>query len=349
MMPPLNLALVTGAAGFVGRRLCRDLNARGVRVRALDLAEAPGPWDEIHAHDLTRPLDLAPVLAEVDTVFHLAGLAHSSLIGSLAQAAYRELNVEATRHLVAAATRCGVARFLFLSSVKALGEGDQGLLDDDSPPRPTSDYGRSKLEAEQIVLEAGRRTGMHVAVIRSALIYGAGVKGNLREMVEAVTAGRFPPLAETGNRRSLIDVRDVTTALWLAATEPAANGRAYIVTDGQLYSTRRILDAIRRGLNRSSPRLAVGPRLLRPLARLGDLLSRATRRAAPYNSDRHARLFGSAAYRGAAIARELGFQPRYVLEDVAGDMIASAARESRASIAAAASHEHTAAQHDETD
>lgn len=321
MSRPIERALVTGAAGFVGRWLCRDLRERGVWVRALDLAQQPGPWDEFHQCDLRRPAGIGSAVAGVDTVFHLAGLAHSALQGAHATAAYRELNVDATRHLVAAADQAAVARLVMMSSVKALGEGEHGPVDDDTPANPTTDYGRSKLEAERIVLDSAGRKGRHAAVIRSALVYGPGVKGNLRAMCEAVAAGRFPPLAETGNRRSLIDVRDVVAALWLVASRPEACGKAYIVTDGQDYSTRRILDAMRQALGLGSPRLALGPRTLKPLAILGDAVARATRRPAPYDSGRHTRLFGSAEYRGPAIARDLGFTPRFTLEAVAGDLM----------------------------
>ncbi|MDY0110142.1 MAG: NAD-dependent epimerase/dehydratase family protein [Candidatus Krumholzibacteria bacterium] len=325
MAPPVNSALVTGAAGFVGRWLCADLTQRGVSVRALDLAGAEGPWDRFYAIDLTQVDDLRPAVDGVDAVFHLAGLAHTSLAGARGAAAYRALNVEATRRLVGAAVAAGVPRFVLLSSVKAVGEAAAGVLTDESPPQPTTDYGCTKREAETIVLAAAAASGLHAAVLRSALIYGPGVKGNLREMIDAVAAGRFPPLAETGNRRSLVDVRDVAAALWLVATEPAANGRAYILTDGQVYSTRRILEAIRRGLGRRPPRWALGPALLKPVAVMGDGLSRLIGRDAPYSSERHERLFGSAEYGGAAIARELGFRPRWVLETAARELVAGQA------------------------
>lgn len=322
MTDQVKLALVTGAAGFVGRWLCEELRSHGVRVRSLDKVAGPGPWEIVHEIDLTQDVDLDPALTGVDTVFHLAGLAHSSLSGARAKAAYHELNVMSTRRLVDAAVRSGVSRFVLMSSVKVLGEGDRGVLGDDGQPLPTSEYGLSKLQAEQIVLDAATRSGLHAAVVRSALVYGPNVKGNLGEMIQAVVARRFPPLAETGNCRSLVDVRDVAKALWSVASSPAANGRAYVVTDGQDYSTRRILTAIYNGLGRRPPRFSLPPEMLKTLAILGDVFFKVTGRMAPYSSERHARLFGSAAYRGAAIGQELGFRPRFTLEDAAAGMVA---------------------------
>jgi nucleoside-diphosphate-sugar epimerase len=318
--PAIERVLVTGAGGFVGRWVCQDLARRGLWVSALDRVEAEGPWDQFHCCDLAGDTSLDSALADIDTVVHLAGLAHSDLPGEQAAAAYHEANVHATERLVDGVRARGVRRLVMMSSVKAISEGEHGPIHDDTPPAPTSEYGRSKRAAELIVLAAGRRAALHVAIIRSALVYGPGVKGNLRAMCDAVAAGRFPPLAETGNRRSLVDVRDVATALWLAAVRPEANGRAYIVTDGESYSTRRILDAIRLALGRDRPPIAIGPRALAPLAWAGDVMRRITCRAVPYDRRRHAKLFGSADFRCDGIVRDLGFRRRYTLEDVAGDL-----------------------------
>ncbi|MCZ7655575.1 MAG: NAD-dependent epimerase/dehydratase family protein [Rhodocyclaceae bacterium] len=93
-----------------------------------------------------------------------------------------------------------------------------------------------------------RNTSMHVVNLRLAMVYGHGGRGNLERMARGIRAGWFPPLPDSGNRRSLVHVEDVVAAMGMVAQAPAANGRTYIVADPKAYSGREIYDAIRRGL-----------------------------------------------------------------------------------------------------
>ena len=103
-------------------------------------------------------------------------------------------------------------------------EEDQG--------EPEGIYGKTKREAELILLEIGRQSGMQVSIVRPSLVYGQGVKGNLRLMLSWIEKGWFPPLPEVNNRRSMIHVDDLVRALLLVAGDDRANGEIYIATDG---------------------------------------------------------------------------------------------------------------------
>jgi len=178
--------LVTGAAGFVGARLCGAL-AQRVRVRALLRQGVAGPWSESVVADLTTGVP-GDATEGVDTIFHLAGRTHAVDESGGDEGSYRAVNVEGTRALLERAREAGVRRFVFTSSVKAIGEGGE-TVDDDTLPRPNSAYGRTKLEAERIVLEGGYVP--EAVVLRPSLVYGAGVKGNLHNMIAAIDGGRF--------------------------------------------------------------------------------------------------------------------------------------------------------------
>jgi len=315
----IRAALVTGASGFVGRALCARLHEAGVHVRALSFASEPGPWDEEIVADLTGSVDLAPILDGIDTVFHLAGLAHADLRGTTAHRAYEALNVNATRTLLDGAVAAGVARLVFMSSVKVIGEGGPEACDDETPPCPTTEYGRTKLAAEELVTAAGREHELHVAVLRSVLIYGPGMKGNLQDMRDAIARNRFPAIPETGNRRSLVDVRDVAEALWLAAIRDEANGRRFIVSDGEAYSTRRIYRALAAAAGKSVSGSGWPVWLMGLAARLGDFGEALLGRTLPYDGTRHRKLFGSAEFRNDGIVETLKFQPRFTLETALND------------------------------
>ncbi len=310
--------LVTGAAGFIGRRLCQRLKDEGVTVRALLRRPAEGPWQEQVVADLTAPVpeDLA---RGVDVVFHLAGKAHALAETKQDEAEYRAINVEGTRRLLEAAVDGGARGFIFFSSVKAVGEGGKRCLDESADLPAETPYGRSKREAERLVLE--HEALLHRVVLRPSMVYGPTRKGNLPRMVEAVARNRFPPLPEVGNRRSMIHVDDVVEAALLAARDPAAHGATYILTDGQDYSTRQIYEWILEALGRPVPRWSVPLAPLRLAARVGDLIGAVRGRRFFFDRDALEKLTGSACYDSSRIERELGFEPCRTLRQTLPEIV----------------------------
>jgi UDP-glucose 4-epimerase len=330
---------VAGGSGFIGVKLVHALLSRGDDLVVLTRAPRnrqrlwPGGSVTCHRVDLTEgDGNLAEVCRGVDTVFHLAGHAHASDQDNPdAERLHRETTVRGTESLLEAAAKAGVRRFIFLSSVKAMSEGSEDCLDEATPVAATTAYGRAKLEAERLVLAAGREHSMHVCVLRLPLVYGPGNKGNIPRMIEAIDRGRFPPLPEVHNRRSMVHVDDVVKALLLTAESPAANGQVYIVTDEQVYSTREIYAAICRALGRRLPTWNVPAWLLRAGGRLGDALESITGRRMPVNHATLEKLLSSAWYSSDKIRRELGFRPTHTLYKALPQMIA----EHRASVRSA--------------
>ncbi|MDZ7620965.1 MAG: NAD-dependent epimerase/dehydratase family protein [Candidatus Competibacteraceae bacterium] len=310
--------LVTGGTGFVGRRLVAVLRERGARVRALARPASTIPTDwkgmEIARGDLADAASLRQACAGMETVFHAAGYAHAE--GDTPEFAARHwaINAEGTFRLLDAAITAGVKRFVFVSSVKAVGEPGPRCVDERWDAPPETPYGRAKRAAEERVLAVGRETGMHVVNVRPALIYGPGMKGNLPRLIQAVRRWWFPPLPETGNRRSLVHVDDLAQALLLAAAQPAAAGQTYFVTDGRPLSGRELYVVLRRALGRSAPRWAVPATMLWAVADLADgarlLLGRRDRKARATLD----KLLGWACYDSDRIAETLGYRPVWDLE-----------------------------------
>jgi nucleoside-diphosphate-sugar epimerase len=309
--------LVSGATGFIGRTLCHRLRQEGIRVRALARSAATGdaPWDEAVAADLTGPLPPG-TMRDVDCVFHLASKVHALSEVSEDPDEYQGLNVDGTRRLIEAATLVGVERFVLFSSVKVMGESTTREVDESEPPRPQTAYGRSKLAAEDLVREFSRGAGRHGVVLRLPLVYGVGNKGNLYRMIATIDRGLFPPLPETGNRRSLVHVGNVVNAALLASAHPEASGQTFIVTDGRDYSTRELYETICRGLGRTVPSWNIPLPLLRAAGRAGDLAGRLRGRRFPIDSDAVEKLLESASYSSARIARSLGYRPRGTFAEV---------------------------------
>lgn len=312
--------LISGATGFIGRRLHSALPERGAACRILS-RRGPVPSGGILA-DLADKQALRRACVGVDTVYHCAGYAHAfSSLGGDETAKHWRINFEGTRNLVEAAGLAGVRSFVFLSTVKAMADAGEACASEEFPGEPNSAYGLSKRAAEKAVLDAGARYGMHVVNLRLAMVYGSGGRGNLERMGRLVKAGLFPPLPETGNHRSLVHVEDVISAMLLVAADGRSSGRTYIVASSEAPSGRELYDALRQACSLPPSKRSVPVQVLRLGARLGDALEKIFRRRFPLDSDALERLLGSAWYSPALIERELGWRSRVPLSDGLREML----------------------------
>jgi nucleoside-diphosphate-sugar epimerase len=303
--------VVTGASGFIGRRLCAALREHGPVVALLRDSSQEGPWDEVVIADIARDEIPSAPFTGAAAVFHLAGRAHAVTERAADASLYQRVNVEGTRRVAAAARAAGVRRFVFASSVKAMGEGDG----DDAPLSP---YGRSKRDAEDIL----RRSGVaEPVVLRLSLVYGPGVEGNLGGMLRAVQSYRFPPPPRVPNRRSMVHVDDVVRVAVACGEDARAVGKTFVVGDGIEYSTRDIYDAMNTALGRPSPVWSLPAPCWTLLAAAGDMWGALARRRAPFDSEAHRKLFASAWYEPDNVRSELGLPPLLTLDDALPGML----------------------------
>ena len=257
---------------------------------------------------------LSLICQGVDTIFHCAGFAHAwKDFDARVANTHWQINFEATRKLVNAAGAAGVRRFVFLSSVKAMGEPGTNCVDETWPSPPETAYGQSKRAAEEAVLEAGAKYDMHVVNLRLTMVYGGGGRGNLERMARLIRRGWFPPLPETGNKRSLVHVDDVVAAMKLVAGHAKAAGKTFIIADPQFCSGRELYELIRAALEIRPTNLAVPVNLLVGAARCCDGVERLINRRLPFDSESLNKLLGWAWYSSDLIRRELGWQARVPL------------------------------------
>jgi UDP-glucose 4-epimerase len=296
-------ALVTGATGFIGRRLCVRLQQAGWRVTALARREVPGPWDHFVVHDLgqgalTLPRD------SYEVVYHLAARTHAFDSSKAAERCYEAVNIGGMQQLLGALH--GRARVIFASSVKAAGEETpfEGI-DEKDPSMPVTPYGRTKLAAEEWLWQS--RFGGQATVLRLPMIYGIGQKGNFSDFIRGVRSGLMPPLPAVENRRSLLHVDDAVDALLAAYNTAGAEGRFYYIADPCAYSTAQMYEAIRLALRRPVPRWQVPIWLFKAVAIGGDIVTKSTGLPVPWDGERYRKLFGSAYYRVGASHRDLNF------------------------------------------
>lgn len=286
--------LVTGAAGFVGTRLCADLRAAGRLVR---------PANRQTVGTVTPETDWSPHLAACAHVVHLLARVHRR--GEPPdEALYHRDNVELTLNLARQAARSGVRRFVFLSSVKVFGDTSPTghPWRETDPPQPADAYGRSKLAAETALFALGRDTGMEVVVLRPPMVYGAGVKANFRTLLRAVELGLPLPLGAVTNRRSLVGLGNLGDMIIRCLDHPRAAGESYLVSDGTPLSTTDLLRTIARAFD-------TPPRLLPVPARVLDGLFRVLGR-----HDLSARLLGDLEVDITKAGDQLGWVPPFPLD-----------------------------------
>ena len=303
----MNKCLVTGASGFIGRRICEALASRGLYVRGLMRHPASGSWDERFIFDLSAEPFPDDILQGVDTVFHLAGKAHALSETQQEETEYFRINTYATQRMLEACRKAGVKTFVYFSSAKAVGDIN-GLMDESVSAEATTPYGRSKQASEKLVLEGDYVP--HPVVIRPTMVYGNTEKGNMPKMIRAIESGRFPPLPEFNNRRSMVHVDDVVQVAMMAAERQVAAGQVYIVTDGEAYSTRQIYGWICDALHKPVPAWHIPSLVLRLMAKTGDVVGRLRGRRFLFDSDALEKLAGSACYSSAKIERDMEFRVR---------------------------------------
>lgn len=306
--------LVTGATGFVGRALCPVLLNHGRQVVAV--ARKRGEWpegcDTRLVADIGPDTDWTEALDGVDAVVHLAARIH--VVRETAadpRAAFRRTNVDGTLRLAQSAAQAGVRRFVFLSSVKVLGDvSPAGPLTESSAAEPQEPYGVSKWEAEQGLAQVARETAMEIVVLRPPLVYGPGVKGNFRALVRLLDRGVPLPLGAIGNQRSLIYLVNLVDAIALCLSHDAAAGKTYLIRDGEDLSTPELARRLAAALDRRARLFPVPGAVLRLAA--GCLGRKAEAE----------RLLGSLTVDDGAIRRDLGWRPPFTVVEGLADTAA---------------------------
>jgi nucleoside-diphosphate-sugar epimerase len=250
----LSKILITGATGFVGQALCGHLRKSGhtlsgtSRNRSLRAGPENIPLYYVQADQ--PDADWSHAVTGADAVVHLAARVHvmkDDAADPLAM--FRQSNRDATLALARAAEEAGVKRFVFLSSIKVNGEAtaDKPYSEADTPA-PEDTYGVSKWEAEQGLGELTQTSNMEIVILRVPLVYGPAVKGNFLSLLRACAKSRPLPLGGITNRRSLLYVGNLVSAIEAVLDHTGLVSGTFLVSDGEDLSTPALARAISNAL-----------------------------------------------------------------------------------------------------
>ncbi len=335
LLPMHHKALVTGANGFIGSHLVESLCADGIPVRALvlpgsDASNLAGTPAELVEGDIRQPDSLRVAMRDVDVVFHLAAISRHD--ANISDEEYFRINVEGTRNVLDAARAAGVRRVLFTATIEAVGTSKDGApLTEETPQCPRNVYGRSKLEAENLVREYCRSTGFDTVVVRPPMIYGPRDVILCVRLFGIIRKGIYPLIGDGRALTEFCYVKNQVHGLRLAA-ERGRPGEVYFISDERSYTIEEIVRAIAdvMGVKVLTPHMPVpfalavglGFEILSKVFRFYPFLIPQTGRP-PFSRKTVEWTSESRLYCDISKARrELGYAPRYSLSEGIGETVA---------------------------
>ncbi|NEQ45381.1 MAG: NAD-dependent epimerase/dehydratase family protein [Leptolyngbya sp. SIOISBB] len=318
--------LITGATGFIGLAFCQrlfndpTLDFQTVYATIRDCTKSnslPSEVKPLLVNSLQDWRELFSSLPQIDSVIHLAACVHQKT--QHPDEMYKLINTDYTTALAQAAAKNHVKRFIYVSTVKVIGEGNcesETCLpyDESTPPRPTDAYGLSKWNAEQALIDTAVTSELEVVILRPPLVYGPGVKANFLRLAQLAQSGLPLPLGAIQNKRSLIYVENLIDAMLTCITHPQAANKTFLVSDGQDLSTPDLIKKIAVATGYPCRLFSVPPAVMELAGICGDALGKALGLPLPISSETLTKLTGSLTVDGSKICHDLGWHPPFTVE-----------------------------------
>jgi nucleoside-diphosphate-sugar epimerase len=255
-----SVILITGIAGFVGQNLSPYLSKN---------FSITGISREPVSKGLTYTAFFEKEL-QYDAIIHLAGKAHD-LKKTSNDNDYFEVNFELTKKLFNAFSKSHAQKFIYISSVKAVADTVAGVLTEEMLPNPITAYGKSKLAAEQYILE-NLPSNKKVYILRPCMIHGSGNKGNLNLLYQLVSKGLPWPLGDFNNHRSFLSVENLCFVIKELLENDTIPSGIYNVADDEPLSTNELIRLIAVAQNKRARIIKISKSVVRGFAKLGGML-----------------------------------------------------------------------------
>ncbi len=264
---------ISGITGFVGANLQEYLQKEKYAIVGVSRKENP-------INNIISYSNLTKERLDNSKVFiHLAGKAHD-LKKTINEDAYFKVNTELTKTVFNQFLKSNCEVFIYMSSVKAVADRLEGILDENISPNPITAYGKSKLAAEQFILSQQIPAYKRVYILRPCMIHGPYNKGNLNLLYNFVQKGIPYPLGAFKNKRSFVSIENLSFIIKELIENTTIKSGIYNVADDTPISTRKLVEIIGNTIQKPSKIWNLSKRFIIVIAKIGDVFP------FPINSER---------------------------------------------------------------
>jgi GlcNAc-P-P-Und epimerase len=303
--------LITGGSGFIGTVLATRLLEQGHRVRIFDKNQSAKHQNITRIGDIRDYAAVKSACSGMDAVIHLAA-EHADDVDPISL--YYEVNVDGARNIARACAASGIATLIFTSTVAVYGL-NAGVANEDAPPAPFNDYGKSKYAAEAVLAEwAETNAGSRLVIIRPSVLFGENNRGNVYNLIESIQKGRFIMVGGGSNHKSMSYVENLVLFTTRVTAEARPGIAIYNYADQPDLTSGEIVSIIHDALGKQQPRFRI-PYWIGILGGQAlDLVAKLSGRRFPISAIRIKKFNASTEVRSAK-ARATGFEAPFSLRD----------------------------------
>lgn len=287
--------LLTGYSGFVGKSILKYLGYSGLWF---GIGRSKSKYYKLVKSYHWGQLSEAMSIPDLDIIIHTAGIAHDTS-NSTAEDLYFKVNTHLTERIYKEFRESSAHTMIYFSSVKAVSDGANEVIDEQTLPNPKTPYGQSKYCAEKILM-GNIPKGKRVIILRPCMIHGPGNKGNLNLLYKFIKKGVPYPLAAFENRRSFLSVSNLIFVIRRIMISPKMESGIYHVADDETFSTTELVGLVASLNGRKIWLMKFPVGFIWVLAKFGDRLK------LPLNSDRLKKLTENYVVSNEKIKRSLG-------------------------------------------
>ena len=287
--------LITGASGFLGNHLKNSFDSK--LYHTLDIVNS--------TFDTNIAKEIPKLTESYNTVIHIAGKAHIIPKNSEQEQEFYDINYTGTKNIVSALSNSKALpkKFVFISTVAVYGLEAGELINETQPLKGSTSYAKSKILAEDFLMDWGAKNNVGVTILRLPLLVGKNPPGNLGAMIKAIRKGYYFRIGDGSTRRSMVLAEDIGKLIASDNLKPGI----YNLTDGHHPSFKEIEDLIAKQLNK---RIKTMPKwIIQTACKIGDRLS-----YFPINSYKYEKLTSTLTFSDERARKEMNWNPRSVIE-----------------------------------
>jgi nucleoside-diphosphate-sugar epimerase len=306
--------LVTGATGFIGHHIVNSLLTKRYKIRCLvrknsNYKPLKKTGVEIWFGDLTNKKSINGIVDGIDIIFHLGAVGNINATSKKYYKEYRKVNVDGTKNLLEQCTRHKIKKFIHFSSMAVMGNlKKEGSVTENDKCKPTTPYGKSKLESETIALKFWKKYQIPVVILRPTMVYGEGEKEEMKKIIKFVKLRIVPIFGDGKNLIHMTYVKDVVQAA-ITSSKRGNPGEVYII-DSECYTWNELVDLIAKKNKIKIFKFHIQISVSKIIISIVEKISNFFGIIPPFTSERLINLTNKRIYDISKARKELGYRPK---------------------------------------